>query len=607
MTSNALSPRRVGLSLDMPSTCSLGLSTAAILWMSTWAVFSTDLSSVGAVALSATGVFLAQLGALYRAGRRADREILAIADSKDASSHELAFDVAHYSVVQTLLAAALVGPLLIIISTGLLGVRVGDLLPLSLVPFFVAQIVIALTTFISVRGTLRRRAIDFGITTTSTPSSTLVRGLIVLTFVLPIPLTLVLVISGANALYFRHSSEYHKARLSAQAHALFGADGFLVEDSKLQKLTPFEGYRPFARQGKEEAKSSKNASFVARPYLFAPVGIEAALPCQGMPLLVVFGLVLVGLFASLVAAARVFTIMTKARRQLTARLDALPERLIRAPFDSPMLELTHFADLLARLKARFDEMRQLQRRSIESGRKDRELKAQFFAGMSHDLRSPLNSIIGFTDLLLGGIEGELTTEQKQAVLSVSAESEKLMSLIADILDTSKLDAGRFDLEKTWVPPVEIVSGCTAEARRMLGTKAIEITPAVQAGLPPVYVDKSRIQQALIGLITRAIQNAQSGAFRIKAISERMSAGQQMLRIDIIDASMTLSDAERMLISEAMGSASNIPARGGTGALGLGIALARDLIHLHHGELAVYRSGSIVFSVRLPLDEINSRD
>lgn len=616
MTSSVPPPPTGRLVSAIPRTCALGLCTAAAVWVGACTVFAADLKSVGTVAVAAVAVLITQLAILARAGHRLDRELDTSGGMATPSSGELLSGFAPTAVVHTLAAATLVAPLVVVGVGGALGVGMERLLPSCLVPFAIAQIVFSLSTFISTRGSLRRRALKTGVAIAAAPSSTVVRVLVGLTFTVPIPLAVLLVISAAHVLYQKQAHEYQATRLHQQAKAVLGCPDIPIDDALIAKLTPFDSLKPVSTSSPEARESHSNArvipstkshTIIALAEPQATVGIKANLTSEGLPLPISVGLVLIAIFTSGLAAARVFTVMIGARRQLTARLDALPERLLKTPFDSPLYELQHFDELLRRLKQRFDEMRQRQRRSIESGRKDRELKAQFFAGMSHDLRSPLNSIIGFTDLLLGGIEGDLSLEQKRAVLAVSVEAEKLMSLIADILDTSKLDAGRFDLDRAWVPPVEIVSGCTAEARRLLGTKAIEITPAVQAGLPPVYVDKSRIQQALIGLITRVTQNTTSGAFRIKACSERMATGEQMLRIDIIDVAVTLSDTERILLNEALTGAASIPARSTTGALGLGIALARDLIHLHHGDLLTHQSGATVFSVVLPLDDPNGRD
>jgi signal transduction histidine kinase len=544
--------------------CGLGLTTAAALWIGTFAVFAQSASGIRVIALASLGMLISQIGVLLCVGRTLFKDNSFFETWDHEASSDLLSEIALRTTAHTLSAAFLVSSLFLVFGSFALGVPPTELIPRSLVPLGLTQLIFSFSTFISVRGLLRRLAAERG-SPYMALSPRLIRVLTGLTFLVPVPLAVTLLVSSAGQLYCTHATEYQQARLLAQ----------------------IQGVRQTA---------DANAS--SGPPMASP-------PCQGLPVPISFGLVFVAILASGIAATRVFLIMTRARRQLSARLDALPERLIKAPFHSPFRELEYFDSLLARLKARFDEMRSRQRRNIETGRKDRELKAQFFAGMSHDLRSPLNSIIGFTDLLLGGIEGELTPEQKQAIVSVSNESEKLMSLITDILDSSKLDAGRFDLDRTWVPPVEIISVCTAEARRMLEAKHIEITPAVQAGLAPVYVDKSRIQQALIGLLTRATQNAHSGAFRIKATSERAATGQHMLRIDIVDVAVTLSNTERILIGEAVDSAASIPARSGTGALGLGIALARDIIHLHHGELVVHRSGGIVFSVRLPLDEVHA--
>lgn len=287
------------------------------------------------------------------------------------------------------------------------------------------------------------------------------------------------------------------------------------------------------------------------------------------------------------------------------RLDAVPDgEADKAVFHSTE-EVEDVKRALDRLVSRFIAMRGTQQHAIESERQARERKAHLFAGMSHDLRSPLNSIIGFTDLLLKGLEGPLDEEQRQAVLCIAEESEALMVLIADILDSSKMEAGRLDLVRAWTPSVEVLTECATEARKLVGTRPIEIVSAVQPGLPPVFVDKGRIHQAIISLLARAVSAVRRGSVRLKASLERGDgSGARSLRIDIIDPGRVISAEERARITAAFRSEEDAVARGRSGGLGIGIALARDIVRLHGGRLIVGEEGDegTVFSIVLPLDE-----
>ncbi|MBW2275870.1 MAG: HAMP domain-containing histidine kinase [Deltaproteobacteria bacterium] len=286
-----------------------------------------------------------------------------------------------------------------------------------------------------------------------------------------------------------------------------------------------------------------------------------------------------------------------------AALESLPER--EPPPIQPTIarEIAHLDTEIAKVRSAVIGQREVQRELI-GGHKDlREKKARVFTGMSHDLRSPLNSVIGFTDLLLKGMDGELEPEQRAAVSRIAQEAERLLVLIGDILDTAKLEAGRFELERTWVPSVEILTECEVGALRLVASRDIEFTCELQPGLPPVLVDKDRVLQALLSLICRAVDSMESGTVRLKAwkLASGLESGSE-LRVDIIDSGGVLPAETRQRLAGALGSSQDREASG-SGTIGLGVSLARRILKLHGGDvtLSSHDKGS-VFSVTVPLDE-----
>jgi signal transduction histidine kinase len=248
-------------------------------------------------------------------------------------------------------------------------------------------------------------------------------------------------------------------------------------------------------------------------------------------------------------------------------------------------------------------MRITQQEAINVRKDSREMKARFFAGMSHDLKSPLNSVVGFTDLLIRGLEGELTQEQRFSILKIAEESEKLLVLIADILDTSKLDAGTFELDRSLVLAEDVLDDCVSEAQRLIGTRPIKLHTEFQADLPSVYMDKARIRQALISLLARVMSALKEGTVNLTAYVETSEDdGDKVLQITIADPAERISLAEKEQISKAFHSVDGMPARSGAGGLGLGIALVKDVAQLHNGELHVIaRQGSEpIFIMDLPM-------
>jgi signal transduction histidine kinase len=238
------------------------------------------------------------------------------------------------------------------------------------------------------------------------------------------------------------------------------------------------------------------------------------------------------------------------------------------------------------------------------------MKTEFFAGMSHDLRSPLNSVIGFTDLLLKGMEGPLTEEQTKRVGLISSEAQKLMILISDILDTSKLEAGRLEIDRKWVPSVEILTECTVESERLVGTKPIVFRSSLIPGLPPVYVDKSRLCQTLVSLVSRVIDMIEGGTITLKtSLEQNEFGGGSRLRVDLVDTSRNLEKAKRDQIRNAFSASEGILTTAKAGSLGLGMALAREVLLLHSGELRVLDPDSpeSIFGIILPLEEVKEEN
>jgi signal transduction histidine kinase len=333
-------------------------------------------------------------------------------------------------------------------------------------------------------------------------------------------------------------------------------------------------------------------------------GVKVILNRKMLPFKIVFTTFAAVLLICVFLSLRRGTQLRNQLDYLASRFEALPDQDIDRATPNLPHELRNIDRALNRLKGRFEVMRFVQQEAIESSRQAREIKSHFFAGMSHDLRSPLNSVIGFTDLLLKGIEGDISTTQQQYVRRIAGQAENLMVLISDILDTSKMNAGSFELDCDWVPSAEILSECVTESRRLIGQRSIELRSEFQPGLPPAYIDKSRIHQALVGLLIRVMNALEQGTFTLKATVDRQDDNRQVLRIDLLDPARGMNESERNKISAAFHSVDGTTSRSNTGGMGIGIALTRDIIRLHGGDLRVLEQSQsgIVFSVLLPLDE-----
>ena len=139
-------------------------------------------------------------------------------------------------------------------------------------------------------------------------------------------------------------------------------------------------------------------------------------------------------------------------------------------------------------------------------------KSTFLANMSHELRTPLNAIIGFSEMLLGGHVGALPEKQREYVESVHDGGAHLLTVINDILDLAKIEAGKFELR--WmelVQPTELAQACVDLLREHARTRNVEISVDLEPQLPPVEVDVARIRQILLNLLDNAIKFSPTGA------------------------------------------------------------------------------------------------
>ncbi len=276
------------------------------------------------------------------------------------------------------------------------------------------------------------------------------------------------------------------------------------------------------------------------------------------------------------------------------------------------LRLAH-AELESNVEKRTRQLREtnekLQREVTERERVQRELinakeladaanhaKSSFLANMSHELRTPLNAVIGFSELLEQEIFGTLTDKQRSYVGNVLISGRHLLQLVNDILDISKVEAGRMDLICEWTHLGSVVDVVRSVIQTQAAKKGINLEVSLAKNLPEIYLDPGRIKQVLYNLVSNGIKfTPRGGTVRLNAY-----LADDHVAIDVADTGVGIS-AENLprLFHEF----EQIPqARGvrpeGTG---LGLALTKRLVALHGGEVSVESKvgqGS-VFSVRLP--------
>ncbi len=599
-----------GLTRQLLLAGALPLSTAGLLCVGLCAVEKGPGAFCLALTLCVLAVFVVQVGGTAWLGHRMGGRLRASGVRGDVLEELLV----HFPLSVTLYVAAvaaLVGPTSLIVASA--AFNIDDLVGGCIATFMLCELAFLLPVLLSIRTGLRSSMRRSSTNHWRMRHTRRVRKLLIPAFVVPAALAAVLFGAFSVGVVERTRNAWLHEDLEAVARDVVRTPSSVTDLEILTRLSRFDIAAPFAAVRGEYSPEGEGLGVgvgspilelaVDDPRVFA--GIRLAVLDETAAMGFILGLLAFGVCVAVLLGRSQGRALQPQLDYLVERLDALPEKRPAAAPPALCPEIARLDEDIQRLKEIFGQMRRIQRDAIEQGRQGRELKAQFFAGMSHDLRSPLNSVIGFTDLLLKDMEGPLTEDQRRVIAQISSEADTLMSMVSDILDTSKLDAGRLELERTWTPTVELLTTCIAEANKSVTNRSVEIVGVLRPGMPPLLVDKDRMTQALTGLLSRALQFAEEGVIRIRAEVETLEGDDEtFLILDVDDGNNAVSRLNRERIFKAFEASQAIPARSDAGALGLGLALARDMIRLHEGELQVHpdaKSGPL-FRVILPLNQ-----
>lgn len=233
-----------------------------------------------------------------------------------------------------------------------------------------------------------------------------------------------------------------------------------------------------------------------------------------------------------------------------------------------------------------------------------QAKSDFFAKVSHELRSPINGILGMSDLLLGG---RLDVEQQKRVQVIHGAAGNLLNLINDILDYSRIEAGKLQLESIEFDVHECIEGAVALLTQQAQVKGLELTVVVQPDMPRQLIgDPGRLRQMIINLLSNAIKFTERGEVVLSAkFLTRQPDRQIIIRVEVADTGIGISRKILPQLFQPYAQSSSAIARrhGGTG---LGLAITRELAETMHGEVGADseegRGSRFWFSVRLQESE-----
>lgn len=225
-----------------------------------------------------------------------------------------------------------------------------------------------------------------------------------------------------------------------------------------------------------------------------------------------------------------------------------------------------------------------------------EMKSRFLSHMSHEFRTPLNSIMALTRLLLDGVDGPLTTEQQRQVDYIRRSAQTLLELVNDLLDLAKVEAGRLDVRPAEFTVTDLFASLRGSLRPLLNNPAVNLVFDEAPGLPVLLADEQKVAQVLRNLVSNALKFTEAGHVHVRA---RQDDRHPHMVFEVEDTGIGIAAEAIEMIFEEFGQVEGRLQRGGTG---LGLPLSRRLAMLLGGSL-VARSepgqGS-TFTLTIPL-------
>ena len=258
--------------------------------------------------------------------------------------------------------------------------------------------------------------------------------------------------------------------------------------------------------------------------------------------------------------------------------------------------VTGLLDTIDSLGDVFRQFAAAKERAIVARLSSERARGMFLASMSHDLKTPLNAILGFAELARRRVQSE---DQKESLTIIEQRGRELLHLIHTILDSAKLEEGLLDFQMESADANELVKQAVSDAQELLVGSDVYVQLELQTRLPRVEVDSSRTIQGLVGIMLTAARLAVKGGVFVHATlppSLTLEQGEK-IRVDIEIAEATLPERERDKIFEAFKNAEAARRHGG---LGLGLSLARAIVLKQGGDVVIEstRAGGLVFQVTL---------
>ena len=223
-------------------------------------------------------------------------------------------------------------------------------------------------------------------------------------------------------------------------------------------------------------------------------------------------------------------------------------------------------------------------------------KSEFLANMSHELRTPLNAVIGFSEVLLQRMFGELNAKQDEYLQDIYASGQHLLSLINDILDLSKIEAGRMELQMTDFDFPTTLDNTLTLIRERAGRKGIALHLSVDERLGQLRADERKIRQVVLNLLSNAIKFTPEGG-RIEVVAVPRD---EFVEVSVNDTGVGIAPEDQEAVFEEFRQVGTAAKK--VEGTGLGLALSRKFIELHGGRIWVQSQEGIgsTFTFTIPV-------
>ncbi len=248
--------------------------------------------------------------------------------------------------------------------------------------------------------------------------------------------------------------------------------------------------------------------------------------------------------------------------------------------------------------AELAEQNELLRRQHIALEQASALKSQFLANMSHEFRTPLNAILGYTHMLLHGVTGAVSDIQRKSLTRIDSNSRHLLALINDILDITRIEAGRMPLTVTSFAIPELVDEVMAELEPIIRRSNLSVHPRIRGKLPRLRSDRSKVKQIVVNLLSNALKFTPSGRVTITA---SQNARERTVLIAVSDTGVGIATEDQIRVFEDFRQLDSSPTRG-YGGTGLGLSICRRLAQMLGGtiDLSSQVDKGSTFSLSLPV-------